>query len=174
MVNILKDDGKAAKKIIVAKALGNKTLEDKVNVLNNHYNGQIVFKVECSYSGDPTGKIAISEVDSTLDVLELPYIEELSLKEIPLYNIAKIDEFERDPSMPLYRRNNLKVVKLPKEQKEFIVGAYESSWLRNINRLFLWDTTHLDLSQLRLYNDYELQMIIVQSTTGGQAKIYRF
>lgn len=174
MVNILKDDGKAAKKIIVAKALGNKTLEDKVNVLNNHYNGQIVFKVERSYSGDPTGKIAISEIDSTLDVLELPYIEELSLKEIPLHNIAKIDEFEKNPLMPLYRRNNLKVVKLPKEQKEFIVGTFESLWLCNIHRLFLWDTTYLDLSNLKLPCEHKLQMIIVQSTTGGRAKIYRF
>lgn len=169
MINILKDDGKVTKKIIVAKALGNKAIEDKVNVLNNHYKGQIVFKVEQDYNDNSSKNIVIDSIDNTLDVLEIPYVEELSLRSIPLFYRDKLDDVEL-----MLRRNNLKVVKLPRELKEFIVGYNESRWLKQVNRLFLWDTTYLDISNLDLSFNSELEMIIIQSTKGGRAKVFRF
>lgn len=164
---IIKDDGSIDRKFKKAKLIGKDSIQDKLDILNNHYKGDITWSL-CEDLG--ISKIYIDELNPKIGVLEIPYFEELSLHSIPVFYLDK-NPYNGDFRL---KRNNIVTVKLPKELPEIPLGIGSCYWIRNINRLFMWDSTYIDFSKLNIGSDDNLQMIIIQSTKGKKPQFVRY
>lgn len=127
------------------------------------YEGNISFNIKC-LSDESMQKIYISHINDNLMCIELPEIDTFDFEDIFLFSIHSIT----------YNLNKSKLVtvKLPKVAKS--LRLRDAFWVTQIKRLFVWDTTELDFTGIENYRGSMLEMIVVQSSTGGKPKIIKF
>ena len=145
-------------------------VQEKVDILNNIYNGLLRFNVggftvyQLSRGLD-TDQIKLESIDKSIKILELPYIKELNYEMLPIRNYSYLFDKEKD--------SEIVTVKLPKELPE--IDLDNTSWLRMVQRVFIWDTTKFDIESIREHvGPYSNEvMLVVQSANGRKPKVFK-
>lgn len=135
------------------------SMEEQVEMLNKMYNGRVVFGIYESGTGwsrDEKVK-GIQVIDWADNVISI------DLPDLDCYNMDNLIGF-----VHMYKR--LSSIKLPKTIVEIDLSK---GWCHNINRIYTWDTTSFKDNSCGSNNNI-LEMVIIQSTTGGKPKIIRF
>jgi hypothetical protein len=162
-MEMIKQDSKSKNFNVKANMLG-LSIDDRIDKLNKIYNGKMTFDKEYdipAFMQEAECGITIKDFDKSLVCIELPEEENLLMSGL----------------FRSYDFGSLVTIKLPKCVKSIDIDRCR--WIHNIKRLFLWDTTEIisrhseGALQNILGTHSKLEMIIIQSTSGGKSKIYR-
>lgn len=158
-MDIIKKDGKAERFDLMTSMLG-LSLEEKVEMLNNMYEGKVKFGVFIEYNtkDELVHGIKIANIDKNIVCLELPECGDFLDSIISFYVRSGV-----------YK---LTTIKLNKCLKTLSINE-SFHWLGSIKRLFIWDTTEIigDIDNLQ---HTHLEMIVIQHTDGRKPTLQRF
>ena len=136
------------------------SMDDTIDILNKMYNGTVLFHRAQSFFGDRGQKISILNMKPDIFCLELPELDNIDFED--LFDFSEMSLL----------KTKLVSAKLPKAAKEFRVR--NASWVHRVQRVFLWDTTELDFTNFEKHKGSKLEMIVIQSSTGGKPRIIKF
>lgn len=125
----------------------------QVEMLNQMYKGKVKF----SYGEE---SLMVSYLDPEITSLDLPETELFRDTSTILTYSAYIAN-----------NDNLVSIKFPKCMEKIDFGRL--SWLSQLQRIFVWDTTELENLDALARNS-KLEMLIIRKTDGGKAKVIRF
>lgn len=135
-------------------------MEEQVDMLNAMYKGRVTFGIYESGTGwAREGKIkGIQVVDYAKDVISI------DLPDLDCYNVDNLIGF-------VSIKRHLSSIKLPRTITEIDLGK---GWCNSVNRIFTWDTTSIKNDTRGFGGRGLLEMVVIQSTTGGKPKLIRF
>ena len=136
-------------------ALMNVDINTQIEILNKMYDGKLHFIVgKEPFSAKETAML--DWVHDDIRILELPEVDNFEIGFVNSHNGS-------------YKPNNVGTLKLPKTMKS--VRWNDLSQFHNLTSLWIWDTTEL-IGEKSYFSS--IKMLIVQSSTGGKTKVYRF
>lgn len=135
----------------------------QIEMLNQLYNGKVVFEYVESFGGSKG--ITIKDIAKGIISIELPEVDGYNMEE--LINSDLMYSFRGN-------KTDLVSIKMPKclKKLEILSTCY---WMKYVHRIFVWDTTEISFNDDRgIPSSWgNLEMVAILSSSGGKNKVIK-